>query len=381
MQVRRGSLTTQTGPFEQSGEGHEWLVDISGSSVLAGRVEPPTAGVRVRWRSGDWAGGAADTVTDTQGAFRFEGVAAGVLLVEAEGEQGSAAARSMASTTDLVLRLARGRLKVIVHDDRGAGVSDFSLTLVPQLGGLVRRFPVLSPTGTFALDLPAGKWRVEASADGFGDASPQMVEVRSVEAEVRLGMMRASPVRGAVRDSVSRLPIRGATVTIIRLGGPPGQQFRSLGRSSAGQTDGNGEFYAPAVALPASVEVRHSLYETAWQAIPTARDGVTRLELLMKPGRSPAHSERILEYEGVGMQLSGDQGRIWIAQVYENSPAELAGIQNGDVIVLVDGRPIAAPVEEVVKQIVGPAGSVVKITVRRGAETLEFSVRRRAITL
>jgi hypothetical protein len=381
VQVRRGALTTQTGPFEQTGEGQEWFVDISGNSVLAGRVEPAAAGVHVRWRSGDWAGAAADTTTDEKGAFRFEGVAAGVLLVEAEGEQGSAAARSTAGATDLVLRLARGRLKVRVNDERGGAISDFSLTLVPQSGGLVRRFPVLSPTGIFSLDLPAGIWRVEATADGYADSAAQTVEVRGPDAEVKLALLLAGPVRGSVRDAVSRLPIRGASVTMIRLGGPPGQQFRNIGRSSGGQTDGNGEFYAPSVAPPSTVEVRHPNYETTWQAVPPVRDGATRVEILMKPGQPRPQSERILEYEGVGMQLQGDNQRVWIAQVYENSPAELAGIQNGDVLLLVDGRQVTGPIEQVVKQIVGPAGSVVKLTMQRGGETLEFSVRRRAITL
>ena|GEM_PF-1858596 len=383
VQVRRGTLTTQTGPFEQSGEGLEWIVDISGSAVLVGRVEPAQAGVRVRWRSGDWAGAAADTLTDDKGTFKFEGVASGVLLVEAEGEQGSAAARTSAGATDLVLRLARGRLKVAVVDDRGGSISDFALTLVPQSGGLVRRFPVLSPTGIFSLDLPAGVWRVEAQAEGYADAAAATVEVRGVEAEVRLSMQPAGPVRGSVRDAASRLPIRGATITIIRTSGPPGQQFRNLGRAKAGQTDGNGEFYAQAVALPATIEVRHPAYATTWVAAPATRDGVARVEVLMNPGTPAPVSDRLTEYEGVGMQLSGDKDRAWIAQVYENSPAETAGIQNGDVLVAIDGRPVVVGgnLEGVVKQIVGPAGSVVQLTIRRGAETLQFSVRRRAITL
>ncbi len=381
VQVRRGALSTQTGPYEQSGEGQSWNVDISGGAALAGHVEPKAAGVRVRWRSGDWAGEAANTLTDAQGAFRFEGVGTGVLLVEAEGEQGSAAARATAGTTDLVLTLAKGRLKVTVQDDRGGAVTDFSLTLVPQSGGLVRRFPVLSPSGTFSLELPAGAWRVEATANGYADATPQLAEVRTSEAEVRLQLNPAVPLRGVVRDAVSRLPIRGAQVSILRLGGPPGQQFRFMGRTSAGVTDGNGEFYAPAVALAATLEVRHPLYNPVWQMVPGSRDGTVRVELLMQPGKSPPQGERILEYEGVGMQLQGDPSRVFIAQVYEGSPAESAGLQAGDQIILVDSAPAAVPVENTVKQIQGPAGSVVKLTIRRGAETLEFSVRRRAITL
>ena len=183
--------------------------------MLAGRVEPAAPGVRVQWRSGDWAGAAAETTTDARGAFKFEGVASGVLLVEAEGEQGSAAARAAAGTRDLVLRLARGRLKVFVQDERGGAISDFALTLVPQSGGLVRRFPVLSPTGIFTVDLPAGIWRVEASAAGYTDGPAQTVEVRGAESEARLMLAKGGPVRGVVRDAVSRLPIRGAAVTLI----------------------------------------------------------------------------------------------------------------------------------------------------------------------
>ncbi len=92
--------------------------------------------------------------------------------------------------------------------------------------------------------------------------------------------------------------------------------------------------------------------------------------------QSPTPEESVYEYEGVGLQLSGDQGKLWIVDVYENGPAELAGIQPGDLLLRVDGQPVAPPKEPVSKRLVGPTGSVVKITVGRGTETLEVSVRR-----
>ncbi|MFT3708269.1 MAG: carboxypeptidase regulatory-like domain-containing protein [Archangium sp.] len=74
LQIRAAALTTTAGPFEHDGTGRAWQVNVQAGKALVGRVEPASAGTIVRWRSGTWSGPSAQTVTDAEGKFRFEGL-------------------------------------------------------------------------------------------------------------------------------------------------------------------------------------------------------------------------------------------------------------------------------------------------------------------
>ena len=50
-------------------------------------------------------------------------------------------------------------------------------------------------------------------------------------------------------------------------------------------------------------------------------------------------------------------GGTYVWQTFEGSPAEAAGIQQGDTIVAIDGQPARGPAEQVIPRILGPAGS------------------------
>jgi carboxyl-terminal processing protease len=71
-------------------------------------------------------------------------------------------------------------------------------------------------------------------------------------------------------------------------------------------------------------------------------------------------------FRGVGIELQQHtNGEIEIVTPIEGSPAAMAGVQAGDVLTGVDGKPIGkAKVDDLVKQITGPLGSEVSITVR-----------------
>ena len=72
-----------------------------------------------------------------------------------------------------------------------------------------------------------------------------------------------------------------------------------------------------------------------------------------------------------------------IAQVYNNSPAQKAGLQKGDIFVAVDGQKInttsTKDLQEVTGKIRGEAGTSVEITIERNGQEMSFTVQREEV--
>ena len=84
------------------------------------------------------------------------------------------------------------------------------------------------------------------------------------------------------------------------------------------------------------------------------------------------------EFEGVGMNVEEDRRGLKVLRVFDGSPADEAGIREGDLILAVDGRSIAGVNSEVATgRIKGPSGTTVKLEVltpgdeRSRTETVE----------
>lgn len=90
------------------------------------------------------------------------------------------------------------------------------------------------------------------------------------------------------------------------------------------------------------------------------------------------------EFAGIGVLISQDKntGVLQAVQVYEDSPAAKAGIQDGDIFYKVDGEDISGQdMSVVVEKIKGEVGTTVQLTMLRG-ETMqekEFTVEREMI--
>lgn len=85
------------------------------------------------------------------------------------------------------------------------------------------------------------------------------------------------------------------------------------------------------------------------------------------------------EYYGVGVQLfqEYDSNEIEILMVYDNGPAEKAGILNGDKLVSVDGeKVIGKDLSSISNLISGPKDSQVTMEIERNGEILAFSMNR-----
>lgn len=80
------------------------------------------------------------------------------------------------------------------------------------------------------------------------------------------------------------------------------------------------------------------------------------------------------EFGGVGIVMSLDEGEehTYVIQVYPDSPAEKAGIAEGDEILAVDGEAISADIEETASHVRGEVGSKVTITFYRSSDETTF---------
>jgi carboxyl-terminal processing protease len=71
-------------------------------------------------------------------------------------------------------------------------------------------------------------------------------------------------------------------------------------------------------------------------------------------------------YSGVGMVVEMNDGLVTIVSTFDDSPAQLAGIRSGDVIVAVDGVSVSGQnLDEVVTQIRGAEGAAVTLEMYR----------------
>ena len=87
-------------------------------------------------------------------------------------------------------------------------------------------------------------------------------------------------------------------------------------------------------------------------------------------------------YSGIGATLMMDTatGLISIVQVFEDSPAEEAGIQSGDLIYMINGNEMqGVSLDEQVKLIKGEEGTRVHLTIIRDGKEVEKDVERRSI--
>ena len=83
------------------------------------------------------------------------------------------------------------------------------------------------------------------------------------------------------------------------------------------------------------------------------------------------------EYDGIGAGLSQnmDTGIITLVQIYDDSPAMKAGLQDEDILYKVDKEEVTGEdLTEVVSHIKGEKGTTVDITVLRGEENEEVTV-------
>ena len=89
-------------------------------------------------------------------------------------------------------------------------------------------------------------------------------------------------------------------------------------------------------------------------------------------------------YVGIGiyMVVSYEEGTITVLEPMEGSPAEAAGLKEGDLITKVEGTDVTIDnVSEMSDAIKGEEGTKVKLEIQRGEETFETQVERQRIEI
>ncbi|WP_456415486.1 S41 family peptidase [Thiolapillus sp.] len=88
------------------------------------------------------------------------------------------------------------------------------------------------------------------------------------------------------------------------------------------------------------------------------------------------------EFGGLGIEVGVEDGFIKVISPIDDTPAQKAGIQAGDLIIRLDGKPAKGmSLSKAVKIMRGKPGTKIKLTVQRGGEhkPLEFEITRAVI--
>jgi carboxyl-terminal processing protease len=87
------------------------------------------------------------------------------------------------------------------------------------------------------------------------------------------------------------------------------------------------------------------------------------------------------EFTGIGAELSRDDNHPKVLSPIDDTPAALAGVRPGDVILRIDGQPTdAMTLKEAVDKLRGPAGTKVRMTIQRlGQKPFDITLTRARI--
>jgi carboxyl-terminal processing protease len=89
-------------------------------------------------------------------------------------------------------------------------------------------------------------------------------------------------------------------------------------------------------------------------------------------------------YSGVGLELSIEDEQVVVIAPFDGSPAALAGIRSGDIIVTIDGIPVnTSTLADTIGRMRGEEGTSVKIGIMRegNAEPMQFTLKRSRVEL
>ena len=90
------------------------------------------------------------------------------------------------------------------------------------------------------------------------------------------------------------------------------------------------------------------------------------------------------EYSGVGIEVSIEDDQVVVVAPFDGSPAALAGIRSGDIIVTIDGVPVnTTTLADTIGRMRGAEGTTVKMGIMRdgSAEPLLFTLKRSRVEL
>ena len=365
----------------QWGVARQVVLQVGPGKGIGGRVvtqdDLPVANARVTVEPGGPAGRLAflaqvpQKVTDADGNFLFSELPELPLLVTAHGPGNTTAARAGVppGTYNIVLRLqATGSVVGQVTDGlSGRPIRDFTVSVTE--GPPVAPRPtlrVVSATGTFSLaELVPGAYGLAFTARGYGATFKQGVSVvAGYGARVSVALDAGGTIAGIVVDE------RGA--------GIPGASVRvDTGWHGASATsDASGKFSIPDVARGRrSLSVAHPEYDTrieAGVAVLGRETTQVRVALTRRAGAAAG-----LSLSGIGGVIQRRDKRLAVVKALPGSPAEVAGLRAGDLVLSIDGVSTEQmSFADGIEALRGISGTPVRLRVQRGGEVFEIDVLR-----
>jgi hypothetical protein len=255
---------------------------------------------------------------------------------------------------------ARGR---VVRANGGAPVKGFTLTLLSQgrgsfmMGDRTWEFP----GDRFELgDVPAAPVRVMIrTVDGAG-GEVSVSPTAGAVAEVEIAVKGLAGVRGRVVDATTKEPLPEVLAMI------EGERPAELDPRTAA----DGRFSLEGVAPG-----ERTLIIVGGPARGLERRTVTLVEGQVLDLGDVALSPPGIASGTIGVVIGQQGEQPTISQVSPNSPGARAGLQVGDVLLTVDGTPVANPAAAF-QRLRGAPGSTVVLTVRRAGVERTVSVTR-----
>ncbi len=386
LSIRLGERRESQAPLEAIGGR---VVDAAGAGVEGALVTARRQ--RGRGPASAEEVASAQGLSGSDGRFRLADLEPGSYLLSAS-RAGHAPARAVgvpAGAGEVTLQLqAGGALRGRVRDrSTGAPVTTFTVT-VRRAGGPQRWLPlkavsVVDASGEYRLDdLPPGSVRVSASApthapsDDLEVTIPDPPGAATADFDLRPG----GRVVGQVVDRASRGPVPGALVQVEGRAGADGSVIALRGETATGP-DGRFEL-SGLPARPLSILVQAEGHHARILSGLTPPEGGALGPVTVELSPVEAGEEPRVELAGIGVQFAPRGEALRILAVVPGGGAAEVGLQIGDEILAVDGRPVSElGMEGSAQAIRGPEGSTVTLRVRRGPDgaSSDVTVPRRLV--
>lgn len=310
-------------------------------------------------------------VTDQAGAFKLAGLTPGSYALWAHAPDGGEGTviDIMAGDNDATIKIERpGAIEGTLVDFPAAPAVHATM-----LGTGAINMDASSVTrSAFRLGgLRPGRYVVSAQTRHEGAA--QLVEVKSgVTVPVVLTARGRGTIEGTVLDFRTRAPIGGAACHVFASAGSM-HGGASWDSRTASRSDAQGRVLLD--LAPAGPVTVRCMMPSAARSSPAA-------DVVLAPGGRAAvqlwSAEMLRDYPstiGVGFDWRVTPPRI--AEVQADRPAARAGLLTGDLIVAVDGVPVAGLNGEGVLNIIDSraAGSEVSLTITRGPQRRTFTMK------